>query len=316
MNDLTEQLDQIIEQLLTLAPALLQENLRDLIRRKSLGSLWLDLMSQTAQVWNVPPRSARTVGAALRFFFLAANWLDDVIDREVAEAELPAVVNGSAALLALAQTALLELEQPLPVMRLLNETWLLAAAGEQLDLAGPGLDFTAESGPDQQGQALSEADYLEQARLKTGLPLAATCIAIALQAQQVPLTPDERTSLHEFGLNFGLVAQIHNDLAALRSEASAKSDLAALKPSLPLIFLRDKIPADEYSHSLEAARQGDVVARRHLAGLLDSSGAFGYAQVVAELHSQQAADALGTTERGRLLARSLGLADPDEDEPT
>jgi geranylgeranyl pyrophosphate synthase len=292
MTNFALELEQQVQQLLLEAPIPLQTPLRDLLARKGLGSLWSDLMRHTATVWEVPAPAALAVGAALRCFFTAANWLDDVIDREVEPAQIPAVVNGSTGLLALGQAALLRLNQPLPILELVNRTWLWATAGEQLDLSGA--DATEQA-------------YIEQARLKTGVPLATTCLAIALQAENQPLTAEERVGLDDFGTSFGIVCQIENDLSALSPLAQNKTDLADLKNMLPLIFLRDKISPAAYTDILARACQNDLLARHALFDLLEQNGALAYGQLIAHLHMQQAVDALTATSRGTQLARLLNL---------
>lgn len=301
MENFSAQLELSLRQLIEQAPLPLQSNLTNLLQQKPLGSLWLDLMLHTANIWEVPTESTLAVASALRCYFTAANWLDDIIDREVEEALIPAIVNGSTALLALGQTALFNLKNPLPVLKTLNQTWLAASAGEQLDLQAPSLNFVSN----EPGQ--TEQEYLEQARLKTGIPLATTCIAIAEQAENTPLTEVERNGLYEFGVNFGIVCQIENDMDALSPNAQHKTDLVSLKTVLPLIFLRDKVPVSEYSELLTRAGRNEPDSRKQLFDLLIASGALQYSQLVAQLYIQPALEALASTKRGEQLGRLLGL---------
>jgi geranylgeranyl pyrophosphate synthase len=252
-------------------------------------------------VWEVPNHATLAVAVTLRCYFTAANWLDDIIDREVKLTQIPSIVNGSTALLALGQAALFNLKNPLPVMKILNQTLLAAAAGEQLDLQAPALSF------DNNGQRQTELEYLEQARLKTGMPLANTCIAIAEQAETSPLTEAERNGLYEFGVNFGIVCQIENDMDALSPNAQHKTDLVSLKTTLPLLFLRDKVPVSEYSELLAQVVNNEPESRKKLFTVLMESGAINYSQLVAQLYIQPALEALTSTERGENLGRLLGL---------
>jgi octaprenyl-diphosphate synthase len=95
--------------------------------------------------------------------------------------------------------------------------------------------------------SLSRADYLKMLEMKTGELFALSC---QLGAQLSGATPEQRTALRNFGMQFGTAYQIYDDCIDLfgSEEEVGKSlgtDLAKGKLTLPLLVLMEKAtPAD------------------------------------------------------------------------
>jgi geranylgeranyl pyrophosphate synthase len=264
------------------------------------GAIWSGLVLHTASAWQVAAEAVVALNVGVRFFTLSAEILDEVMDEELPpDQPLSTAVNTGAALLSLAQLALLKLNRSTDAIERLNRACLAAFTGQQHELE------QRRTQPDWLALAFStEEHYLERLRLVTGAPVAAVCRVAAGQAA-IPLSSQERRCLDEFGLNFGVAQHINNDMAALLPQAGAKPDLLEIKPSLPLIFLYQQLPEKQYYHLVNQARHGDLAARTRFWQLLQTSGAYQYASVLAELHYKKAWEALLTVPPGQRLYRRL-----------
>ncbi len=255
--------------------------------------IWYRLIFNTATAWQANLNRALNLALGVRFLTLGAELLDDVVDNDFDQVRGgPTYLNTGAALLNLSHLVLLDGCQPVSVLKRLTLASLEAFAGQQHDLKLVQQPF--ETG---------EEAYLEQSRLKTGVPLAAVCLCAAEQTGK--LTDTELNSLSEFGFNFGIFYQIKNDLAALQPAAKAKNDLSNRRISLPLIYLRDKVPAELYQTVLAQARSGDGAAPQKLSLVLHETGALDYAGLVGDLYLAKAVEALQTNPNGRRLAGLL-----------
>lgn len=293
--------DQLALSLISQAGMPLQSRLEASLKRDpQAGAIWAGLVLHTATAWQVTAEEVVALNVGVRFFTLSAELLDEVMDEELApDQPLAMAVNAGAALLSLAQLALLKLNRPGEAIEQLNRACLAAFNGQQHELE------QRRTRPDWLALAFStEEHYLERLRLVTGAPVAAVCRVAAGQSA-IPLSLKEQCCLDEFGLNFGVAQHINNDMAALLPQAGAKPDLLQIKPSLPLIFLYKQLPEKQYYSLINQARQGDLAARTRFWQLLKTSGAYQYASVLAELHYKKAWEALLAVPPGQRLYRRL-----------
>ncbi len=158
-----------------------------------------------------------------------------------------------------------------------------ACVGQQRDL-----DATC-------GAAIDEDAYLATVALKVALKSASlvecACRAGALLAGA---TPDVVDAYAAFGLNLGMVLQLHNDIAGASLEGS---DLRAGKLTLPLIFALESGPAPlqaELAALMSPNRREDLRPEEidRVRQLLVAAGGLHYAAVVADLYGEHALSCL------------------------
>ncbi len=165
------------------------------------------------------------VATALELFMVALDVLDDVEDAEdgplQAEWGQARTLNVSTGLLFLAQRSLLTAEHGAAAGAILLGAGLCACGGQHADLAPPaerrgGLD-----------------DSLAVAAGKS-----APLVAVACQLGALCAGADSPTQelYARFGGYAGMVAQLLNDLTAIRPEATGKTDIALGRPTLPLAY--------------------------------------------------------------------------------
>lgn len=164
------------------------------------------------------------VAAAVEIFMVALDVLDDVEDAE----ETPlhgalgaaCTVNASTGLLLLAQQTLLATAGG-AAAGLLLDAGLRACGGQHADLAPP------------PGQPLGLDEALAVTAGKAAPLVAVACRLGALRAGADTATQELYA---RFGAAAGMVAQLTNDLAALRPVATGKTDIALGRPTLPLTY--------------------------------------------------------------------------------
>jgi len=165
------------------------------------------------------------VAAAAEIFMVALDVLDDEEDGEVnpLHGALGAAraLNVSTGLLLLAQQSLWDLDDGATMARLLLTAGLHACAGQHADLAP------------QSERCIGLNAALTIAAEKSASLVAALCRLGALCAG-ADASLQERYG--RFGRNVGMVAQLANDIAAMRPDADGKTDITLARPTLPLTY--------------------------------------------------------------------------------
>ncbi len=165
------------------------------------------------------------VAAAAEIFMVALDVLDDEEDGEAnpLHGALGAAraLNVSTGLLLLAQQRLLDLDDGVTMARLLLRAGLRACAGQHADLA-----------PEPERCIGLDAALTITAEKSASLVAALCRLGALCGGAEAPLQ-----GLYErFGRNVGMVAQLANDIAAMRPDADGKTDVALARPTLPLTY--------------------------------------------------------------------------------
>jgi competence protein ComQ len=249
------------------------------------------------------------IAAAWRLLHLAAQVLDDIEDNEPnsvfpATLRQPQAVNVSTGLIFMAQRALSSglQRQGVPAFRSLailddfGGTILRTCAGQHADLAA------------QNATDLSLEQYWAIVAAKSSDFFALACRAGAMLG-----TEDTRLIARytEFGYNLGVLIQIGDDLVGLQ-ESGVRNDLAAGQQTLPILYALKVAPPRQQATLRRLLLQApddaeaEVEARRMIVAL----GAPTYLMVKAQVHRQQAEDALpATSQFGQVHDQLLALAD-------
>lgn len=240
------------------------------------------------------PRAALPLAGAVECFIAAADTFDDVQDRDTTDGlwracGLATATNVATFLLFLTQLALGRLaRRGVPAATVAALSGLFAAAGARA-CGGQQRDLDAAC-----GAAIDEDAYLATVALKSASLVECACRAGALLAGA---TPDVVDAYAAFGLNLGMVLQIHNDIAGASSESADRGDLCAGKRTLPLIFALEHGPAPlqaELAALTGPDRWEDLQPEEidRVRQLLAAAGGLHYAAVVADLYGEQALSCL------------------------
>jgi len=168
--------------------------------------------------------AAVPVAAALELFMVALDLLDDEEDGEdnPLRVQLGAgpALNVATGLLFLAQERMLNAAPDGAAARRLLDAGLQACSGQHADLGAP---------PDD-GVSLQEA--LEVTAAKAAPLVAAVC---GLGAGVAGASDEVQERYAHFGWHVGMVAQLANDIMALRPDAVGKTDVLLRRPTLPVV---------------------------------------------------------------------------------
>ncbi len=184
---------------------------------------WARLVGTCCAVAGGTWERAVPVAAAVELFMVALDVLDDEEDGEqsVLRVALGAgrALNVSTGLLLLAQQGLLDAADGPTVAALLIHAGLEACGGQDADLAPP-------------SDRCGSLDDALAVTASKAAPLVA--VACRLGAVCAGANPEVQELYARFGGYAGMVAQLANDLAAIRPEAAGKTDIALGRPTLPL----------------------------------------------------------------------------------
>ncbi|MGD2148907.1 MAG: polyprenyl synthetase family protein [Anaerolineae bacterium] len=233
---------------------------------------------------------------------------DDIEDRDRTRRNRPTVwslwgepqaINAGDTLLALAQLALLGLQEKgispeivLQATRLFNATCVTLTVGQYLDIS-----FESRS-------EVSVADYLEMIEAKTGALVACSCEMGALIAGAQDA---QRECLRAFGRHLGLAFQMQDDILGIwgDSDATGKpvgADIARRKKTLPLLHGLESSPALRLLTDRDTLSAGDV---RQATELLAIVGSRDFTKLLARQHHGKALDALQRAELQPHATRAL-----------
>lgn len=229
------------------------------------------------------------VAAAIEFSFASGDVFDDVEDEDLEDfASMQSssrfhAVNVGTALLMLAQEAVARLgEKDVDPRAVMSVARAIGCAGLRA-CDGQYYDLLFESQVD-----VSQEMYFRMVELKSASLVECACRVGALLATN---DADTIRSYSLLGHNAGVAAQITNDAVALRSAASADSDIRRRKKTLPAIYgltqaqgADQKLLHDWYAAGQLATSQAVEAVREVLVG----SGAVHYCLVVAELYKERA----------------------------
>jgi geranylgeranyl diphosphate synthase type I len=238
---------------------------------------------------------ALPAAAAVEFLVAAGDVIDDIEDQDY-EGALWRVygqaqaVNAATALLTLARAEIRRLEQRevavdviLRIMDAFDAAMLTACAGQYYDLV-------YENKID-----VSEDMYFQMLASKSA-PLAGSACSIGAMLA----TDDQQiiASFSQFGRNFGIAAQIDDDIHSLMDTGSGKSDIRRRKKTLPVIYglahckgAEREFLAEVYSEKTSMTPEIENQVRRILA----HSGGIHYSLIMAEVYRQKALKALQET---------------------
>lgn len=154
------------------------------------------------------------------------------------------------------------------LVQLVSDTANELAEGEVEQLSNTGRSNT------------TEASYFSVIRQKTAVLMAACCAGSAMIARAEQETVKQ---LYDYGLNLGMAFQLADDVLDYIGDAetmgkSVGDDLAEGKPTLPLIYAIEKLPADEAKIIADAIANKDASNYPQILQLVNQSGAIKYTQ--------------------------------------
>lgn len=231
----------------------------------------------------------RKIGACMEMIHMATLIHDDVIDHAATRrgvATASSIYGNTAAILSgdvLLAKAMVILAQDgdLEIIRTVSQMVVEMAEGEvrELELRGC-FDLT-------------EAEHLQVLRMKTASFIQCCCEAGAMIAGA---GEKERKALGTFGHHIGMAFQVIDDLLDFRSDKTGKpkaGDFKEGQATLPLIYLRDELAADEIEMARRTFGNGatdDELLR--ISGWMADRGAFDRAEKAAHWHVEEATSAL------------------------
>jgi len=197
----------------------------------------------------------------------------------------PQAINAGDALFSIAQMAILDLEKTSDAITAtkgalkLNQVCLHLTGGQYLDIA-----FETDD-------VVGLDTYLEMIKGKTGALIALSGWLGGLAVQQ---GQDVLNALYDFGENLGLAFQIQDDLLGIWGDPqvtgkSAASDILTRKKTLPILF---GLKNEAEFRSLWAEPELSPEQVTHMAALLQSCGAQGYANEQAGKFTDKAVQSL------------------------
>jgi len=246
--------------------------------------------------------------AALEASLASGDVFDDVEDRDAGleasgRGAYAQAINVGTALLFLMQVALTRLNEVgvnpdtiTKVLAVIAKAGLRACAGQCYDL-----DFESKAN-------VSLDDCLMMVELKSASIVESACRLGALIA-----TDDPRliSSYSQFGLHLGMAAQIMNDVLALRSADTAKSDIEHRKKTLPVVFALNcasGLKADLLRTVYTGDMRISIRTVRRVCSVLRKTGAIHFALTVAESHKLRALEALEEMAIDNLANKELRAA--------
>jgi len=236
---------------------------------------------------------ALPLSTATECFIAALDVLDDLEDEDALDAlwrscGRATATNVATLLLFLYQRALAGL------VDLCHDPSLVSAV--QRIYATAGIRACAGQQQDLDGSAQDEDQYLGMVARKTGSLTQGICRAAATLATSDQTVIDRYA---ELGLNLGIAMQIANDVAAIATEED-RNDLMGGKKELSLLFALASAPAEQrgwLEALLERARASkiDPPDLDRLRGMLQATGAFHYALLVADVYWERALAGLSSS---------------------
>ena len=235
---------------------------------------------------------ATPAAAAIELFVAASDLLDDVEDGDLDFLvghgyNIAQAVNAASALLLLGQEALNRLidggAKPGTVAlasQALASHALVACSGQHIEFAlGPSTD-------------ISEDEYIRLVEMKSGALTECACRIGAL------LASDDRKVIESyalFGRRLGVAAQMANDVRSILDSQPGRSDIAAKKRTLPVIYGL-KQANDDQRALLKAIFSGEAEitpeSEAEVKDILTDAGAIQYTLVLAQMERQRALEAL------------------------
>ncbi len=234
---------------------------------------------------------------------------DDIEDRDEMRRGRPTLwsiwgeaqaINGGDTLFALAQLALLRLEErgvaPMVVLdavRLFNETSVALTVGQHLDIGF------------EQDDAVSAEEYLAMIEGKTAALVACACELGALVAGA---STAQRGHVHSFGLHLGLAFQLVDDVLGIWGDEAVTgkpvgADIRRRKKTLPMIYGLEQ--GGELRRLMSRERISDAEVGR-VRYLLEDVGSREYTEELARVHHEAALDALAQADLSGAAAAALG----------
>jgi geranylgeranyl diphosphate synthase type I len=238
---------------------------------------------------------ALPAAAAVEFLAAAGDVIDDIEDQDY-EGALWRVygqaqaVNAATALLVFARAEIRKLEQRgvaadviLRVIATFDAAMIKACSGQYYDLV-------YENKID-----ISEDMYFQMVASKSA-PLAESACSIGAMLA----TDDQQiiASFSQFGHNFGIAAQIDDDIHSLMDTGGGKSDIKRKKKTLPVIYGLAHCTGSEREFLAEVYSEKTIITpeiENRVREILVHSGGIHYSLIMAEVYRQKALKALQET---------------------
>jgi octaprenyl-diphosphate synthase len=168
--------------------------------------------------------------------------------------------------------------EEIAVLRMLAETTNIIATGEVLQLQN------------RHNPHITEQDYLDILRYKTGALFSAATQAGAINAKR---SPEDIACMAQFGEALGLAFQLIDDLLDYTADEQALGkqlgdDLAEGKMTLPLIYAVQHVAIEDRAFIEQAIVSGERDALPRLISLVQSSGGLIYTRESAKKYARQA----------------------------
>ena len=267
------------------------------------------LLLLSAKCLNHDSKMVIDVACAVELIHTASLIHDDIIDSADLRRGKPAVhvvwgpeiaVTIGDYLFSLAVEILAEYEN-IRAIRVLSRAVKLVAEGELLETAN------------RRNVELTEEEYINIISGKTAALMSASC-ELAAEIASAP-EPYHR-ALSQYGLNFGVLYQIMDDLLDLLSTDSklgkpAKNSLREGNLSLPLIHILRNSNGDIKEQLLSVLSSEEINATKlqQVVDLVNDSDACSYARIIAEEYAKEARNALAILEDSPAKQCLLSLAD-------
>lgn len=159
--------------------------------------------------------------------------------------------------------------------------------------------------------SLSEADYIDVIRKKTGVLFEAACETAAILAMA---NGETRRAINRYGYHLGIAFQLVDD--ALDYEGSTEElgknlgdDLAEGKPTLPLIHAMQHAPPAESQIIADALRQGDGARLQDIVSIVRASDSLQYTYQLAKQHGRNAIETIDALPDNHYRSALINLAE-------
>lgn len=244
------------------------------------------LVLLVAYAYQSMSQSSIALAVAIELIHAATLLHDDVVDNSTmrrSESTANAIWDNAASVLvgdflySRAFQLIVSVEE-IAVLRMLAETTNVIATGEVLQLQN------------RHNPNITEQNYLDVLRYKTGSLFSAATQAGAISAQR---SPEEITNMAQFGEYLGLAFQLTDDLLDYTADEKTLGkqlgdDLAEGKITLPLLHALQHTEAADRAFIEQSVISGERQALQRLITLIQSTGSLAYTKQLANHYADKA----------------------------
>lgn len=249
------------------------------------------LVLLVAHTYQSMSQSSVALAVAIELIHAATLLHDDVVDNSSlrrSESTANAIWDNAASVLvgdflySRAFQLIVSVEE-IAVLRMLATTTNVIATGEVLQLQN------------RHNPNITEQNYLDVLRYKTGALFSAATQAGAISAHR---TPEEITNMAQFGEYLGLAFQLIDDLLDYTADEKTLGkqvgdDLSEGKITLPLIHALQHVDAVDRAFIEQSIASGERAALQRLMMLVQSTGSLAYTKQLAKNYADKAQACLG-----------------------